>query len=208
MIARATLALMLAGPALGGAMLTASHHARADTNRPVAKPPASHPGERFTSRRNRNIGTMAAVRHGTRREAPAADAVSDDGLAYDTPRDSAGRPLPTSASDRDISDVVDHQVLGGGAQIGTASWYGGRAWAGHRMSDGTRYNEDALTAAHASLPLGSQVRVVLADTHRSVVVTITDRPGTRTRIIDLSRGAAAALGMLSRGLAQVRLEPI
>ncbi len=204
MIARATLALMLAGPAFGAAMLATPRHAQADTTKPVAKPSASHPGERFTTRRHRNIGTMTAGRHSTRHDAPAAIAALDDGLAYDTPRDSAGRPLPTHG----MFNAVNRQVLGGRVQIGTASWYGGRAWVGHRMSDGTRYNEDALTAAHASLPLGSQVRVVLADTGRSVVVTITDRPGTRTRIIDLSRGAAAALGMLSRGLAQVRLEPI
>lgn len=208
MIARATLALMLAGPALGGAMLAAPRHAQADTTRPVAKPAAPHPVHRFTSRRNRNVATITSARHGTRRDAPAVAAVLDDGLAYDTPRDSAGRPLPTPPAAHGQSTTVDRQVVGGGAQIGTASWYGGRAWVGHRMSDGSRYNENALTAAHASLPLGSQVRVVLANTDRSVVVTITDRPGTRTRIIDLSRGAASALGILSRGLAQVRLEPI
>ena len=64
-----------------------------------------------------------------------------------------------------------------------------------------------MTAAHATLPLGSQVRVTLANSERSVVVTITDRPGTRTRIIDLSRGAARALGILSQGVAVVTLSP-
>lgn len=189
-------------------MLALPRNVQADTTKPVAKPPASHPGQRFTSRRNRNVAAITTGRHSARRDAPATAAVLDDGLAYDTPRDSAGRPLPTAPAAHGASNTLQRQVLGGGAQIGTASWYGGRAWVGHRMSDGSRYNENALTAAHASLPLGSQVRVVLANTDRSVVVTITDRPGTRTRIIDLSRGAAAALGILSRGLAQVRVEPI
>ncbi|MCC6717713.1 MAG: septal ring lytic transglycosylase RlpA family protein, partial [Acetobacteraceae bacterium] len=64
-----------------------------------------------------------------------------------------------------------------------------------------------LTAAHASLPLGSRVRVTVADTGRSVVVTINDRPGTRRRIIDLSRAAAAELGIVARGIARVALSP-
>ena len=64
-----------------------------------------------------------------------------------------------------------------------------------------------LTAAHASLPIGSVVRVTVADTGRSVIVTINDRPGTRKRIIDLSRAAAIELGILSRGIAQVTLTP-
>jgi rare lipoprotein A len=90
-------------------------------------------------------------------------------------------------------------------QTGMASWYGGKRWVGHATSSGTRYNENELTAAHATLPLGSRVRVTLVGSGRSVVVTINDRPGTRSRIIDLSRGAAAKLGMLNSGVAKVTL---
>lgn len=93
-------------------------------------------------------------------------------------------------------------------QTGIASWYGGPRWQGNRTSSGERYNENRLTAAHASLPLGSLVRVTLVDTEQSVVVTITDRPGTRRRVIDLSRGAASALGMIDRGVAEVSLQPL
>ncbi len=92
-------------------------------------------------------------------------------------------------------------------QTGIASWYGGRRWQGNLTASGVRYDENALTAAHATLPLGSHIRVTLANSERSVIVTITDRPGTRTRIIDLSRGAAAALGILSQGVAVVTLTP-
>lgn len=94
-----------------------------------------------------------------------------------------------------------------GRQVGMASWYGGARWHGKPTSSGTRYDENALTAAHRTLPLGSKVRVELIGTGRSVVVTINDRPGTRTRVIDLSKGAAAALGMLDQGVARVALVP-
>ena len=91
------------------------------------------------------------------------------------------------------------------AQSGTASWYGGIAWHGKLTASGARYDENILTAAHATLPIGTRVRVTLAGSTRSVIVVINDRPGTRTRIIDLSRAAARDLGILSRGLAQVVL---
>ncbi|WP_203330458.1 septal ring lytic transglycosylase RlpA family protein [Rhodovastum atsumiense] len=86
-----------------------------------------------------------------------------------------------------------------------ASWYGGPEWHGRRTSSGAIYDQNALTAAHATLPIGTRVRVALAGAKRDVVVTINDRPGTRTRIIDLSRGAAQALGILDRGVARVTL---
>ncbi|MDE2334546.1 MAG: septal ring lytic transglycosylase RlpA family protein [Rhodospirillales bacterium] len=93
----------------------------------------------------------------------------------------------------------------GWEQTGLASWYGGPGWQGRRTAAGTRFNQDELTAAHATLPLGSRVLVTVPETGRSVVVTITDRPGTRSRIIDLSRAAAAKLGILRQGVARVEL---
>lgn len=93
------------------------------------------------------------------------------------------------------------------SQSGMASWYGGKRWQGKMTASGAHYNEVALTAAHATLPIGSHVRVVDDRTGRSVLVTINDRPGTRKRIIDLSRGAAEALGILNRGVARVTLLP-
>ncbi|MDR3718381.1 MAG: septal ring lytic transglycosylase RlpA family protein [Bryobacteraceae bacterium] len=93
-------------------------------------------------------------------------------------------------------------------QVGLASWYGGRHWEGKRTSNGGIYDQDALTAAHATLPLGSRVLVSLIGSQREVIVTINDRPGTRTRIIDLSRAAARELGILTRGVAMVTLTPL
>lgn len=93
----------------------------------------------------------------------------------------------------------------GWRQAGVASWYGGSKWQGHTTASGVRYNENALTAAHATLPIGTRVRVTIIGTERSVIVTITDLPGTRSRVIDLSRAAAQRLGILARGIASVTL---
>ena len=63
-----------------------------------------------------------------------------------------------------------------------------------------------MTAAHDSLPLGTRVLVTTQETGRSVVVTITDRlPTKRLRIIDVSRGAAAKLGIVGSGVGMVTL---
>jgi rare lipoprotein A len=93
-------------------------------------------------------------------------------------------------------------------QTGIASWYGGARWQGNRTASGARYDQNQLTAAHATLPLGTKVRVTLEGTNRSVVVLINDRPGTRRRIIDLSRSAAAELGILKQGVAVVTLSAL
>lgn len=92
-------------------------------------------------------------------------------------------------------------------QNGQASWYGD-GFHGRRTSSGQIFDQNAMTAAHPHLPLGSRVRVTLRDTGGSVVVTITDRqPPTPRRVIDLSRGAAARLGIVDRGVGMVRLVP-
>jgi len=93
-------------------------------------------------------------------------------------------------------------------QSGIASWYGGSRWQGRPTASGVRFDDRKLTAAHASLPLGSRVRVTVAETGRSVVVTINDRPGIRTRVIDLSRAAAEQIGIVQDGLARVTLVPV
>ena len=96
---------------------------------------------------------------------------------------------------------------GGWRQSGQASWYGGQH-AGRRTSSGSVFNPAEMTAAHPSLPLGSRVRVTMRDTGDSVVVTVTDRqPDHGRRIIDLSHGAAERIGLASRGVGEVVIEP-
>lgn len=86
---------------------------------------------------------------------------------------------------------------------GHASWYGGK-FHGRRSSDGSRFDQDGLTAAHRSLPFGTKLLVTNRRTGDSCVVQVTDRgPFVDGRVLDLSRGAARALNMVSSGVALV-----
>lgn len=91
-------------------------------------------------------------------------------------------------------------------QTGRASWYGTK-FHGRKTASGERYNMNALTAAHKTLPLASYVRVTNTTNDKSVVVKINDRgPYVRGRIIDLSYAAARVLGLRKVGTAQVKIE--
>jgi rare lipoprotein A len=88
---------------------------------------------------------------------------------------------------------------------GIASFYGNES--GSQTASGQRFNQNALTCAHRSLPFGTKLRV----THggRSVVVTVNDRgPFVRGRVLDLSTAAARAVGLTSAGVGQVTAEVI
>nr|WP_298207617.1 septal ring lytic transglycosylase RlpA family protein [Acidovorax sp.] len=90
-------------------------------------------------------------------------------------------------------------------EVGLASWYGAQ-FHRRRTASGELFDMRALTAAHPTLPFGSRVCVRSQMTGRSVVVRINDRgPHVRNRVIDLSRGAAEALGMIGLGLKPVEL---
>ncbi len=89
--------------------------------------------------------------------------------------------------------------------VGVASWYGGRH-DGLRTSSGEVFDQEGLTAASRSIPLGSRVRVTMSETGQSVVVTVNDRMGGRSAIIDLSKGAARQIGLLGRGRGMVSID--
>ena len=89
---------------------------------------------------------------------------------------------------------------------GIASWYG-PGFHGKQTASGERYDMNALTAAHQYWAFGTRVRVTLLSTGKSVVVRINDRfPGTKGRIIDISKGAATRIGLIGPGTGRVRLE--
>lgn len=89
---------------------------------------------------------------------------------------------------------------------GIASFYG-QGFHGRPTATGERFNSEAMTAAHRSLPFGTRVRVTNTRNGRSVIVRINDRgPYIRGRVIDLSTGAARVLGMIGSGIAPVRIE--
>jgi rare lipoprotein A len=89
---------------------------------------------------------------------------------------------------------------------GQASWYG-PGFYGNRTANGEVFRPGTLTAAHRSLPFGTRVRVTNLTNGRSTVVRINDRgPFHGNRVIDLAHGAAQNLGVISSGVAQVKLE--
>jgi rare lipoprotein A len=95
--------------------------------------------------------------------------------------------------------------FGGRSFSGIASFYGNES--GRQTASGQRFNQEAMTAAHRSLPFGTKLRV----THggRSVIVTINDRgPFVRGRVLDLSTGAARAIGLIGAGVGHVTAEVV
>jgi rare lipoprotein A len=94
---------------------------------------------------------------------------------------------------------------GGHSFSGMASFYGNES--GSKTASGQRFNQNAMTCAHRSLPFGTRLRV----THggRSVVVTVNDRgPFVHGRVLDLSTGAARAIGLTSAGVGRVTAEVV
>jgi rare lipoprotein A len=111
---------------------------------------------------------------------------------------------PAQLVDRDPAPSTPE--IAEGPQVGVASWYG--RWHHRRRSaSGERFDQNALTAAHRTLPFGTWVRVTNLANGRQVTVRITDRgPYWPQRVIDLSREAARVLGMVESGVSPVRLE--
>ncbi|MEB3224300.1 MAG: septal ring lytic transglycosylase RlpA family protein [Synechococcus sp.] len=110
-----------------------------------------------------------------------------------------------------IANAPKTQTIGAGVKVqrtmqGRASWYG-PGFHGRRTASGEPFNQYALTAAHKTLPFGTRVRVTNLRNGRSVIVRINDRgPYSHGRIIDLSKGSAQQIGLVSSGVATVKLE--
>ena len=111
------------------------------------------------------------------------------------------RPEPPEAGGARPSEAPSREE-------GLASYYA-RSLEGRMTASGARYDARAMTAAHRSHAFGTQLRVTDVETGKSVVVTVTDRgPYAKGRVIDLSRAAARALGILERGLVRVLVEVV
>ncbi|MGH8478530.1 MAG: septal ring lytic transglycosylase RlpA family protein [Gammaproteobacteria bacterium] len=90
-------------------------------------------------------------------------------------------------------------------QVGVASWYG-PGFHGKETANGEVYNQNEITAAHRSLPLGTRAQVTNLENGKSVEVRINDRgPYVGKRVIDLSRAAAGRLGMVDEGTVSVKI---
>ncbi|OOR89012.1 hypothetical protein B0181_07540 [Moraxella caviae] len=93
-------------------------------------------------------------------------------------------------------------------QSGLASWYG-RQFHGRKTASGERFDMHAMTAAHRSLPLNCYIRVTNKDNGKSVVVKVNDRgPFHGNRVLDLSYGAAKAIGLTQKGVGNVTIERV
>jgi rare lipoprotein A len=106
---------------------------------------------------------------------------------------------------REASASIGPSSGSGGSFSGMASFYGNES--GSKTASGQRFNQNALTCAHRSLPFGTRLRVTHGD--RSVVVTVNDRgPFVHGRVLDLSTGAARAIGLTSAGVGRITAEVI
>ncbi|TAD78843.1 MAG: septal ring lytic transglycosylase RlpA family protein [Oscillatoriales cyanobacterium] len=120
-------------------------------------------------------------------------------------------PNNNNPDNNDAAGTIRHNGLAyavRSSSTGQASWYG-PGFHGRSTASGERFNQNAMTAAHRTLPFGTLVRVTNARNGRSVIVRINDRgPFTRGRIIDLSVAAAREIDMYSSGVASVRVEAL
>jgi len=116
----------------------------------------------------------------------------------------ANAPKSRAATTSVFSPTLNSRIVG--TMTGMASWYG-PGFDGNYSASGELFNASDLTAAHPSLPFGTLVRVVNMDNGQSVVVRINDRgPYAHGRVIDVSTAAANMIGLISSGVAPVRLE--
>ena len=114
--------------------------------------------------------------------------------------------IGTAASNRATAAPVKN--VQNFSQSGKASWYG-PGFHGRKTSNGERFNMNALTAAHRTLPLPSYVRVTNLSNNKSIIVRVNDRgPFHGNRVMDLSKGAAKQLGFLGAGMANITINSL
>lgn len=161
---------------------------RAFTSRPQSSTSASRETRAAVQRSTRAEPTER--RASTQRAARLARASNNDDDGSRPQRKSASKPQPRES------------LSGGSGETGVASYY----WEPQALASGGRFNPNAMTAAHKTLPFGTRVRVTHLGNGNSVEVTINDRgPYVSGRIIDLSKRAAQDIGMTGSGVARVRV---
>jgi rare lipoprotein A len=130
--------------------------------------------------------------------ASAASCAHPDTIRPDTPASRQANEETAGTSD----GPMDHDE-------GLATWYG-PGFEGRKTANGERFDSSKMTAAHRTLKFGTWLEVTRLDNGQSVRVRVTDRGpfGDTSRIIDLSRGAAAKLGMLKAGVVNVKLRVV
>jgi peptidoglycan lytic transglycosylase len=154
----------------------------------------------------------AGCRHETRVYAPPAPVLLPEPGSSNTASPAIARNAPIAptpanpgtTSAADLAFVASHPPVW--SETGTASWYG-PPYNKRRGANGQIYDQDAMTAAHRTLPLGSLVRVTNLKTGQQAILHITDRgPFVPGRVLDLSMASAKALGLYVAGTGLVRID--
>ncbi|OOH89079.1 hypothetical protein BMT54_07445 [Pasteurellaceae bacterium 15-036681] len=111
---------------------------------------------------------------------------------------------PAQFKQTDIITPSEKQAVS--SEVGIATYYANK-FNGRKTASGAIFDNKKLTAAHRSLPFGTQVRVTALWNNQSVIVTINDRgPFSKGYIIDVSKAAAAKIGLINKGVGKVKIE--
>lgn len=106
------------------------------------------------------------------------------------------------SSGKQTSESTKGEVV---KQQGQASWYGSD-FHGNTTASGETYNQNAMTAASTTLPLGTTAKVTSVETGKSVIVKVNDRgPYVGNRVMDLSKAAAQKIGIKEKGVGKVKI---
>ncbi len=113
-------------------------------------------------------------------------------------------PVPTGVTAEDLDYIAAHRPIL--TQVGLATWYTA-PYKGRKAANGQVFSDEAMTAAHRTLPLGALILVTNLTTGQSAAMRINDRgPFVEGRILDMTIASARATGIYRAGMAQVRID--
>jgi rare lipoprotein A len=192
--------------ACGGAPVAKSHRSRELAGERSYRREASGNRKRTRNRVAKNEGAEKRVTRAEHKEQPADKPQAKIDLPERKQSKTQAQASIEQLKDKAIAVrkvEVEKTYRTTSSQSGMASYYGSES--GSQTASGQRFNPNAMTAAHRTLPFGTKVRVTNKNNGKSVIVTINDRgPFIRGRIIDLTPAGARALGF--SGLAKVTVE--
>jgi rare lipoprotein A len=161
------------------------------------------------------LSMAAGCAHRQRPTATAAASAPNLATPPVAPVEAPSRPNPDAdlgvVGDRPPADSpTDARIVATGTPVysetGKASWYG-PPYNHHKGANGQVYDQEAMTAAHRTLPMNSLLRVTNLQTGQSAIMRVTDRgPFVPDRVLDLSLASARAVGVYRPGTAQVRID--
>lgn len=142
--------------------------------------------------------------HNTPVARATAPAIGNSTGPYSRPRPPAAPPPPSEVTVEDQTFIATHKPIY--IEEGVASWYG-PPYHNRQGANGKIFDQNAMTAAHRTLPMGSLIVVTNEKTGQSATMRVTDRgPFVPGRLLDLSMASAKATGVYRAGLATVRIE--